>query len=325
MNQPETHDFTPSDRPLYYYKLFGLAVRSEMEFPEFTVLMEEDFLTTTFPKVDVVLTDVPEALPDSIKVASWIEATKSNCLFHLAENCRLLVDSGKRLAIHISSSDQLQTIRPFLVSCGFATLALQNQYVPLHVSSVQSPSGIWLFAGKSGAGKSTLAAALSQKLGWPLLGDDIGVYTTRGSSSSTIVHNLHFGVNKIKLWDDAVETLSIDKNSLQQDFFRPNKFHLPIQVNRRPEEINKISAIFQLAWVDDQSSMSVKPISGSANFELLMNSVFPPPLVPIYRDLHYLRRELLGFASQLAGFKLSRTKAPHSLSDVISELLNLKL
>jgi len=318
MSLTKSSDLRSFARQLHYYKLFGMAVRSEVEFPEFTLLPPDERLTTSLPWVDVVYTDVPETLPDSFKVVDWIEATKTECLFHVAEKCRLLVSNGSRLSLDLYPGVDLKDVRPYLTTCGFATLAFQNQYLPLHVSAAETPKGVVLFAGPSGAGKSTLAVGLKEKLGWPLLGDDLAVCEISGPAEDGIRGSCHFGVNKVKLWESASDALELDKTNLEQDFFRPYKYHIRVSEGRALVPITDISAIVKLQWSDHDARLI--PSTKSVGYETVMNSIYPPYMAQIYLDLVSVRSKVLQLMAGLDAYTLYRTNATWSLDSSIDAL-----
>jgi hypothetical protein len=307
-------------QPIYLYQLFGLAVRSEIEFPEFTSMSENERHNAKYPWAELVHGEVPEHLVDSIPIANWIEVTKTECLFSVADKCRLIVSNGNRVTLDLFDGVPYEDIRPYLTTCGFATLAFQRQFIPLHVSAVETPRGVWLFTGPSGAGKSTLSVALSKVTGWPLLGDDLAVLEFPDPNQSPAGANCHFGVNKVKLWDDAAKSLGIDRDKLERDFFRPHKYHVMIPPGRGTIRCDEIAGIMSLSWGEETQEISLTAMSGSATFSTLMNGIYPPFMAPAYLDLARLRVILLGLSRGLKGVTAVRPKRDGSLDEAVAAI-----
>ncbi len=314
---------TATARPIYYYKLFGLAVRSEIEFPEFTMMEAEEISSTERPWAELIHSDVPLALEGSTKIAEWVEVTTSECLFSVEDKCRLLVSGGNRIVLDLFDGVPYEDVRPYLTTCGFATLAFQRQYIPLHVSAVETPKGVWLFTGPSGAGKSTLSVALSKAMDWPLLGDDLAVMEFPDPANTIAGGLCHFGVNKVKLWDDAATSLGIDRSKLERDFFRPHKYHVMIPAGRGTIACENIVGIMSLSWGDDDQDVTLTPMSGSATFSTLMNGIYPPFMAPAYLDLNRLRTLLIGHSQTLKGVSAVRPKREGSLDEAIKAIAAL--
>lgn len=311
---------TSESKPTYLYQLFGLAVRSEIEFPEFTSMSDEERHTIKYPWAELVHGEVPEQLVNGVPIANWIEVTETDCLYSVGDKCRLLVSNGNRVTLDLFDGVPYEDIRPYLTTCGFATLAFQRQFVPLHVSAVETPRGVWLFTGPSGAGKSTLSVALSQATGWPLLGDDLAVLEFPDPDQSPAGAICHFGVNKVKLWDDAAESLGINRDKLERDFFRPHKYHVMIPPGRSTITCAEIAGIMSLSWGEETQDISLTPMSGSATFSTLMNGIYPPFMAPAYLDLARLRVILLGMSRGLKGVTAVRPKRAGSLDEAVAAI-----
>ncbi len=312
---------TSEFKQIYLYQLFGLAVRSEIEFPEFTSMSADERHNAKYPWAELVHGAVPKHLVDSIPIANWIEVTKTECLFSVADKCRLLVSNGNRVTLDLFEGVPYEDIRPYLTTCGFATLAFQRQFIPLHVSAVETPRGVWLFTGPSGAGKSTLSVALSKATGWPLLGDDLAVLEFPDPNQSPAGAICHFGVNKVKLWDDAAKSLGIDRDKLERDFFRPHKYHVMIPPGRGTIRCEEIAGIMSLSWGEETQEISLTAMSGSATFSTLMNGIYPPFMAPAYLDLARLRVILLGLSRGLKGVTAVRPKRDGSLDEAIADIV----
>lgn len=311
---------TTEIKPIFYYKLFGLAVRSEIEFPEFTKLAEAEMAATEYPWADLVHGNVPISLVEGTQIADWVETTETDCLFSVAEKCRLLVSNGNRVTLDLFEGVPYEDIRPYLTTCGFATMAFQRQFIPLHVSAVETPHGVWLFTGPSGAGKSTLSVALSKATGWPLLGDDLAILEFPDPENRTTGGLCHFGVNKVKLWDDAAKSLGIDSANLERDFFRPHKYHVMISPGRGTIRCEEIAGIMSLSWGEETQEITLTAMSGSATFSTLMNGIYPPFMAPAYLDLARLRVILLGLSQALKGVMAVRPKRDGSLAEAVAAI-----
>lgn len=311
---------TSEFRPNYQYQLFGLYVRSEILFPEFTPISSEVQETSDHLWAELVHGKVPTSLVDAIKIAGWIEVTETECLFSVADKCRLLVSNGNRVTLDLLDGVPYSDIRPYLTTCGFATLAFQRQFIPIHVSAIDSPRGVWLFTGPSGAGKSTLSVALSKATGWPLLGDDLAVLKFPDGNNLASEATCHFGVNKVKLWDDAAKSLGIDDAKLERDFFRPHKFHVMIPPGRGTIACKEIVGIMNLSWDDEVQISSLAPMSGSATFSTLMNAIYPPFMAAAFLDLNRMRMRLLGMSRGLSGVTAIRPKRDGSLDEAVAAI-----
>jgi energy-coupling factor transporter ATP-binding protein EcfA2 len=256
---------------MFRYRVFGFHINSEIPFEELGVWSSDHAFPDSKPPVRLTLGSVPEHILFNEREDGWIEATKEQCLFNIHGQGRILVSRGEEIRIDAASQVALDDLRPYMITCGFGTIAFQRGLLPLHLSAVMTPKGAWLFTGPSGAGKSTTAAALSRLTGWPLLGDDLAVFDADEK-------RLNFGVNKIKLWEDAAEMLGLDVRDLKRDYFRPHKYHVQIE----PTDsigLNEVIGVSELKWGE---SVVFVPSTQRQCFAALMNSIYPAFLAPIY-------------------------------------------
>ena len=290
----------------FSYNVCNFILESEFELVELTPL---DHKSPEIERVKLTRGSVPSALTDAHNFG-WIEANERACLFKINPQSRLIVVGRNEIVIEPGSLSPRE-VGAYVVGCGLPTLAHFRRYVPLHVSMAATAAGVVIFTGPSGAGKSTAVAALSKRLGWDLLCDDIAIAAT-GSTETSI----YFDVSKIKLWKDAIEGLGIGSSGLQTDLIRPEKFHMPIP-SAASVRASAVQAVFQLAWSE---GAELRPISQPKIFQSLMNSVHAPFLLPIIGDLSVLHGVALEIADKAHGFMLCRNKTG-SLDDQIDMII----
>lgn len=259
---------------VHYYRVFGLHVRSEVEFPELVESSAGEWASDLSRQVEVELGPTPDQLSGPKAMFGWIEAAKSETLFKVEECGKIYVDHGVRIRVELDAPDKLIKLRPYMITCGFATLAFHRGWIPLHVGAVRSPKGVILFCGPSGAGKSTTTTAVAKLNNWDLLADDMVIL------EPTSPPMMHLGVKRVKLWLSAAEALGVDVAGLQQDYFRPFKYHIPIDAfGSFPSE--EVIGLVKLEW--GPSTKFIK-LSQGRGLEELVNSIYPDYFARIYLE-----------------------------------------
>ncbi|PTM41733.1 hypothetical protein [Bosea sp. 124] len=287
----------------YLYKVCDFIVTSEFELSELSPISE---FPAGLSEVRIMRAEIAKTLPDATRFG-WIEANRTSCLFKINDTARLRVIEGRRIEIEPGQLSPRE-IGAYIIGCGLPILAHMRRYVPLHIGMASTPYGVVMFTGPSGAGKSTAVAALSRRLGWQLLCDDICIITPAAQPPTA-----YCDVNKIKLWSSAVEELGYDAAVLESDLIRPQKFHLAVAPGSSVD-VSEVRAVFKLSWANEAA---LCPISRPLIFETLMNSVHAPFLVPVLGELDVIRTLLSSIASSAKGFQLQRDKSAGSIATQI--------
>lgn len=201
---------------LFTYKVFGIAVASELECPELMPYEGE-------VEVKVNLGVVDASLENPIARGRHYQVSARQFLLDIPGVARYLVVGGGSISIDIHPAATLREVRLFLLGSAFGALIHQRGLLPIHGSAVNINGSAVIIAGPSGAGKSTLAAAFAKR-GYTILTDDVSVTEHRSDGSSRV----HPGYPQMKLWADSIQHLELLTAREQEIRPRVNKYNIPI-------------------------------------------------------------------------------------------------
>ena len=271
------------------YHLYGLAVASEFDCPEMTEITPEIATARGYPTISLRRATEPLKLPGATHIAPWAQVTPDAALFTFRDYAHVLIERPDRITVEMLPDALESDMRAYLLGTGFATLLHMRGLIPLHLSAIQTPEGVWAFTGPSGAGKSTRVTELHFTHGWPIICDDVAVLNPADDRPL-----LHGGVNRIKLWRDAVERFGIDPTRLTRDIMREDKFHLHAPEMFVPEPV----ALDVLHWIETAPEPTVTDRPGLA-VEILLNTVYRPELAQFFIDRAALARNCMRFSQQI--------------------------
>ena len=288
----------------YLYRVYGLTVESEVALPELTSTQNQE------PDVQIRFGEVPETLDNQIGSWSWCMASSSEFVFSVQNLAKYHIAEGRRITIErrldLSEGARAADLRLWLLGSAFGALLHQRGSLPLHVSAVKAPGGVWAFTGESGEGKSTLAGFLHKRYGWPLVSDDVSVIEQVG-----LVPFIQPGPRKLKLWADALEHLEFNGCKSVRDLSNTDKFqlYLPGESGYQPQALHAL-VILESADVDEPATM--KKIKGVDAFNACLGAVYRPYMDCWFKRPEQRMTELMQLCKSIEVYRFRR---PRSLAD----------
>lgn len=295
----------------YTYKLYGLAIWSQIEMPEL-MLIEDISLLDGLDRVEVRTGDVPENLKGSQSFEDWFHYKEGVCMYRFEDGGRFLVEGGHTITVQRYEGIKDIDMRAFLFGSVFGTLVHQRGLLPLHVSAVFSPSGVIAFTGDSGAGKSTIASVIHERTGWPIVCDDVAVLRPEETDPM-----LHCGILRLKLLKDAVGLIKKDTDALKKDGENKfQKFHL---IEPEMFVLNSVP-LHALIQLERGEACKLTKLSGAKSFECVTNSIYRPYLVPMFGDRDQTIGKCAFLANAIQTCELQRPWSVQGIEDSVKLL-----
>lgn len=265
---------------MYHYWGFGLAIKSEIEFPELLPFdFEEEDLKICIGKTPERLygDEVVEKVRVSISPAEYLLKVMNIAHYYVANGNEIVIDP-------LPGADE-KSIRLFLLSNAIAAILHQRNMIPFHASAVCCGDGIALICGPSGAGKSTTATALQQK-GYKIFSDDVCVLKYSGDERQMLALPSY---PMIKLWKDSFAKTGLAMAE-EQDKIRPKLekyarwYHSEFSIDPKP-----IKHIFILAPSREATELKIKKITSFESFMELQKNTYRSgqTFTMKKRDIHF--------------------------------------
>ncbi|MFO8046017.1 MAG: hypothetical protein R6U30_09120 [Halomonas sp.] len=261
----------PADTSYRYYTTYGLTIGSQLELPEL-----ESLPPKTSPDIRIQAGELADHLEKAEVSTPWLQCSNNRCQFLLERVARFRVEDGRdiqvdrRLSPACGTTVDERDLRGYLLGSAMGALLHQRHWLPLHISAVQTPAGVWGFTGDSGAGKSTLAAWMHYRYGWKVVSDDVGVI--KPGEAHPI---LYPGPPRLKLWKDTLERLGIDREGLARDLTRMEKFHLN-QHQGFTHDTEPLKVLVMLERGLGSEKASLTKVEGVEAFRIVMKALYLP-------------------------------------------------
>ncbi len=160
----------------YYYRIYGLTIRSEMKFSEAEELEEQPY------EVDVSYGTIPANISEinrDQEVKGLLSADyKWFCYEQVGE---FYIEKGNCIIAALRPGTDEMLVRSIILGPCFGSILYQRNIFAIHGSAMVRDDKAILICGGSGAGKSTVSTALRQR-GWLLLADDTVAVTGENGS-----------------------------------------------------------------------------------------------------------------------------------------------
>ncbi|WP_146010656.1 hypothetical protein [Halomonas heilongjiangensis] len=312
---PERRGRLKAATTCHLYRAYGLTVASQIPLPELT------------PAVDAGASDIRILTPGTLGNLSpesagwpWLELGETCCQILVQGIARYRVEQGQRILVDRrvpraqGGAGDDGDVRLYLLGVAFGLLLHQRHWLPLHVSALNTPAGVWAFTGDSGAGKSTLGAWLHYHRGWPLISDDVAVVKPEEA-----LPHLYPGPPRLKLWQDALAALGIDRQGLVRDLMRADKYHLNGHRGFQERPL-PLQALVSLERAEEGERPSLARVTGADAFRVVMSALYRPELGRSFTT----PEALLGMATSLTmKIAVYRFRRPWSLARMEANLAPL--
>ncbi len=150
----------------YYYRIYGLTIRSEVKFTEADEIGEELY------DVDIVYGTIPAHISEMnrAKEAKGLLslAYKWICYENVGE---FYIEKGNSIIADISTGSDEKLVRSIILGPCFGSIFYQRNIFAIHGSAMVWDDKAVIICGGSGAGKSTVSTALRRR-GWLFMADD---------------------------------------------------------------------------------------------------------------------------------------------------------
>ncbi|MBQ6787605.1 MAG: hypothetical protein IJO85_07780 [Lachnospiraceae bacterium] len=154
---------------MFYYKLYGLTVASEIEFTE-AIPCEE------MEETDAVIAfaEPPEWVMEQYHEGKYSSLSMDVMWFRLEDEMLIYVEKGRDVRVKLLD-DKMDRVRmrSYILSGAMTFLMMQHNYVLIHGSALVYQDKAFIVSGCSGSGKSTTALELLKRPDILFASDDI--------------------------------------------------------------------------------------------------------------------------------------------------------
>lgn len=223
--------------------------------------MEFPFETITIHRVEEKL-----SITNSLFSRKFLFANQEELLLYINDVAVYKIYKGSDVFINAHSNSDKDSIQLFLNGSVLGAVLHQRGIMPFHGSSFIFKDRGVLICGNSGVGKSSVVAAFCQDEG-RLVNDDITPICFDNERIMMVPL-----CTKVKLWDDAISLLQLDKNGLKK--IRPSLNKYYVSGFARQEEKQPLLHTFIVLRTHNQNNFDMKRPQGIERFNCLRHNIY---------------------------------------------------
>lgn len=289
------------------YTAYGFVVESDVELPE---LRSHD--AGSPERADITIRVAPvskEALAEGRDYGPYYRMSPTGVWFDVPDVAEFLINDGAEIIVQPKPNADDASVRLFLLGSAFGAILSQRGLLTLHGNAIRIGDRCLICVGDSGAGKSTLAAGFMRR-GFDILSDDVAPIDATGCAIP--------GFPRIKLWQDAAETLGIETRGLAR--IRPELAKYNVPLARQGSDPVRVAWIYALTK-GPSADLEIARVAGAEKYKLLYDYTYRMEFTQgMNRQAEHLRRggEL---APRIAMSRVVRPEAGYDVDKLIDRLI----
>lgn len=223
--------------------------------------MQFPFETVTIHRVEGKL-----SLKNSLFSRRFLLANEEELLLYIDNIAVYKICNGSDVFINTHTNSNDLSVELFLNGSVLGAILHQRGIMPFHGSSFVFRNQGVLICGSSGVGKSSVVSAFCQDEG-RLVNDDI----TPICFDKEHIMMMPLST-KVKLWDDAISLLQLDKTDLKK--IRPSLNKYYVSGFARQEEKQPLLHTFIVLRTHNQNNFEIKRPKGIERFNCLRRNIY---------------------------------------------------
>lgn len=294
----------------FYYKIYGLAIKSEIELPE---AYEIEYQTE---EVEIVYGVMPEFIKEKREQGYYSGVYfREYKWFYYEEEANFLMEKGKKITVEIDNTADEKHIRALLLGVCLGSIMYQRNILSIHGSAVVWNDKAIIVSGVSGAGKSTISTELRKKGGLLLADDTVAI----ASEDEIVYANPSFPQQK--LCKDAAIKFGYDLKKLI--LLQENREKYAIELKDAFCPVRKEVSAFVCLDIHNGNQLIIEEEKTSKKLQHIIENMY------VYKDLKNIGMNTIMFkkclevAQKVPVIRIERPTGKNVVERITEQIINI--
>lgn len=303
---------TNNERVNYYYKVYGLIVKSQVLLPELIVPNENEIQNID---VDVTYGIMTKDVKESLEKGINYNLEKDKMWFFVNNVAHYYITNGEFIVVESCEDADKAQIKAFLLGSAFGFLLIQRNKLAIHGGTILIDGKAIIFTGDTGAGKSTMTAAFRER-GYLFMADDVSVV----GQAEDGTHIIYPGYPQQKLCKDAVKNMGYSPEDFIMIDDDREKYIIPAKESFI-DTPTAIGAIIELS-VGEGEEVEISEVLGSEKLISLMRNIYRIEVTNFSGLSREYFKKCLEVAKNIPIYKIKRPRGRRTVEEQISIILS---
>ena len=296
---------------MYYYKLYGSNICSDLEFPQ--LIEAKDWREG---KIDIqiqagILSE--DMKRQGVKRKYEIDKKRS---WLVNTTTWIVVEEGRSITYELQPNGKLEYLRTYILGFAMSILYLQRGDMAIHCSAIVKEDKAILIAGESGSGKSTITSYLLG-MGYQLMADDMAVVKVTNTGVVKVLPGFPYQ----KLCRD----MAVEKGYNLEDCIyideKKDKFLVPYKEEFSMKE-KTLTAIFLLKSDDRVEKLYAEELKGMDKLYACASNLFLRSLLQEQTYETKIGERCLQIASKVPMYLICRPFGQNTVNSILDYILS---
>lgn len=289
----------------YYYDVYGLKIKSDIELPELLKSNDVNY------EINICTGITPINIVKSIEQGRNLYLNCKEIWFNIKSVGTYMLYNGNTILVDKDAKADIEDVKAYLLGSALGMILFQRNTLAIHGGTIVINNKTLTIVGESGAGKSTLTTALRLNK-YLFMADDVSVINDNLMINSSYPQQ--------KLCKDTMLKLGYELNQFKKIDDDREKYKIPLKEDFISKPV-KMGSICEIK-IADNSKVEIEEVKGKEKLIILINNIYRIELIKKSGIPPEYFKKCLEIAQNIKFYRMYRPKDKYTISEQIRVLEN---